>query len=88
MKASILKSDLCDSSDAYIVVKGDITLTKTADRDFIDVRNSFLVFKNNGPFTDCILKINGVLINNAENSDGVMPMYNLFEYSKNYRKTT
>ena len=88
MKASILKSDLCDFSDAYIVVKGDITLTKTADRDFIDVRNSFLAFKNNAPFPDYILKVNGVLINNAENLDGVMPMYNLFEYSKNYRKTT
>ena len=83
-----MKSDLCDFSDAYIVVKGDITLTKTADRDFIDVRNSFLAFKNNAPFTDCILKINGVLISNAENLDGAMPMYNLFEYSKNYRKTT
>ena len=59
-KTSMLRSDLCDYSDAYIVVKGDITLTKTEDRGFIDVRNRLLAFKNNAPFTDCISKINGV----------------------------
>ena len=48
-KTSILRSDLCDYSDAYIVVKGDITLTKTNGRDFIDVRNRFLEFKTNVP---------------------------------------
>ena len=50
----MLRSDLCGFSDAYIVVKGDITLTKAADRDFIDVRNRFLAFKNNAPFTNYI----------------------------------
>ena len=45
-------------------------------------------FKNNAPFINCILKINGVKIDNAEDLDVVMPMYNLLEYSKNYRKTT
>ena len=84
----MLKSDLCDYSDAYIVVKGDISLTKTQDRGFIDARNRFLAFKNNAPFTDCISKINGVLMNNAENLDAVMSMYNLLEYSRNYKKTT
>ena len=87
-KTSMLKSDLCDFTDAYIVVKGNITLTKTANKDFIDVRNTFLVFKNNPPFTNCISKINKVLIDNAEELDVVMPIYNLLEYSKNYRKTT
>ena len=81
----MLRSDLCDFSDADIVVK--VTLTKAANRDFIDVRNRFLVFKNNAPFTNCISKIN-VLIDNAEDLDVVMPMYNLIEYSKNYKKTT
>ena len=84
----MLRSDLCDFSDAYIVIKGTITLTKDADREFIDVRNRSLVFKNNAPFTNCISKINNVLIDNAEDLDVVMPMYNLLEYSKNYRKTT
>ena len=78
----MLRSDLCNYSDAYIVVKGDITLKKTITRGFIDVRNRFLAFKNNAPFTKCIWKIN------AEDLDIVMSMYNLLKYSKNYRKTT
>ena len=49
----MLRSDLCNFSDVYIVVKGDITLTKAAF-DFIDVRNRFLAFKNNAPFTNYI----------------------------------
>ena len=53
-KTSMLRSDLCDFSDAYIVVKGDITATKATDRDFIDVTNRFLAFKNNVPFTNYI----------------------------------
>ena len=87
-KTSMLRSDLCDYSDAYIVVKGDITLTKTNGRGIIDIRNRFLAFKNNAPFTNCISKINNVLIDNAEDLDIVMPMYNLFEHSKTYKKTT
>ena len=46
-----------------------------------------MVFKNNAPFISCISKINGVKIDNAEDLDVVMPMYNLLEYSKNNRKT-
>ena len=87
-KKSILRSGLCDYSDAYIVVKGDITLTKTNGRGIIDIRFRFLAFKNSAPFTNCISKINIVLIDNAEDLDVVMSMYNLLECSKNYRKTT
>ena len=47
-----------------------------------------MVFKNNAPFIKCISKINGVKIDNAEDLDVVMPMYNLLECSKNYRKPT
>ena len=65
-----------------------ITLTKTIARGFIDTRNRFLAFKNNAPFTNYISKINNVLTDNAEDLDIVLPMYNLLEYSKNYRKTT
>ena len=86
-KTSILRSDLCDFSDAYIVVKGTITLTKDAAREFIDVRNRSLAFKSN-TFTNCISKINNVLTDNADNLDVVMPMCKLIENSKNYRKTT
>ena len=87
-KTSMLTSDLCDSSDAYIVVKGIITLTKADRRGFIDMRNRFLRFKNSAPFIDCISKISNVLIHNAGDIAVVMPMYNLLEYSKSYRKTT
>ena len=87
-KTSMLRLDLCDYSDAYIVVKGDIILKKRNIRNIIGIRNRFLAFKNNAPFTNCISKINNVLIENAEGLDFVMPMYKLLEYSKNYRKTT
>ena len=87
-KTSKVRSDLCDFSDVYIVIKGDITLTKTDGRGLIDIRNRFLAFKNNAPITNCISKINNVLIDNVEYLDVVMPMYNLLAYSKNYRKTT
>ena len=87
-KTSMLRSDLCDFSDAYIVVKGDITLTKTNGRGIIDIRNRFLAFKSNAPFIKCVSKINNVLIDSAEDLDIITPMYNLFEYSENYRKTT
>ena len=80
----MLRSDLCDYSDAYIVVKGDITLEGDNDAN---KRNKNLAFKNNAPFINCISKTNGVKIDNAEDLDVVMPMYNLLEYSQNYRKT-
>ena len=84
----MLRSDLWDFSDACIVVKGDMTLTKTNGRGIIHIRNIFLALKNNAPFINWISKINNVLIDNAEDLDIAMPMYNFLEYSKNYRKTT
>ena len=83
-KTSMLRSDLCDYSDAYIVVKGTITIVRPNGAK----GNKKVIFKNNAPFINCISKINGVKIDNAEDLDVVMPMYNLLEYSKNYRKTT
>ena len=85
IKTSMLRSDLCEFNDAYIVVKGDITLE--GDKD-ANKRNKNLPFKNNAPFINCISKIDPVKINNAKDLDVVMSMYNLLEYSKNYRKTT
>ena len=46
-------------------------------------KNKAVAFKNNAPFINCISKINGIKIDNAEDLDVVMPMYNLLEYSKN-----
>ena len=83
-KTSMLRSDLCDYSDAYIVVKGKIIVTNP-DNDAYDKK---LAFKNNAPFASCILKINNTLIDNAEDLEIVMSMYNLTEYSKNYKKAT
>ena len=83
-ETSTLRSDLCDFSEGYIIVKGTITVTNP-DNNVYDKK---LAFKNNAPFVSCISKINNTLIDNAEDLDVVMPMYNLLEYSKNYSKTT
>ena len=82
-KTSMLRSDLYDFSDAYIVVKGTITVTGTNNRSR---KNRPLAFKNNSPFISCISKINNT-ITDTQDLDVVMPMYNLTECSKNYRKT-
>ena len=79
-KTSMLKPDLCDFSDAYIIVIGTIP-----DNNAYDEK---LAFKNNAMFVSCISKINNTLIDNAEDLDIAMPMYNLLEYSKNYSKAT
>ena len=79
----MLRSDFCDYSNAYIIVKRDITVTNPNNAKI----NKVVVFKNNTPFINCISKIKGIKIDNAEDLDVVMPMYNLLEYSKNYRKT-
>ena len=73
IETSMLRSDLYDFSDTYIVVKGVIVVT---DRDNVK-RNKSVAFKNNAPFINCISKINGVKIDDAEDLDVVMPMYNL-----------
>ena len=104
----MLRSDLCDYSDAYIVVRGNIivnqktftandieepnntaaNVTATNTANYNSFGEKKLVFKNNAPFINCVSKINEVKIDNAEDLDVVMSMYNLLEYSKNYRKTT
>ena len=73
IKTSVLRSNLCDFSHAYIVVKGTITVTNPNNAK----RNKAVAFKNNAPFINCISKINGVQIDNAEDLDVVMPMYKL-----------
>ena len=70
LKPQMLRSDLCDYSDAYIVVKGNITV-ENPDNAAYDRK---LAFKNNAPFISCISKINSTLIDNAEDLDIVMPM--------------
>ena len=85
----MLRSSLCDYSDAYILVKGNISVNNTAaDGDAANNTNKKLIFKNCVPFTNCISKINNTQIDNAEYVDVVMNMYNLIEYTDNYSKTS
>ena len=90
-KTPMLRSDLCDYSDAYILVKGTITVTANGDNNnadnIRDKRNRPLISKNNAAFVSCITRINGELIEDTDDLDIAMPMYNLLEYRKNYRKT-
>ena len=87
----MLKSSLCDYSDAYILVKGKITIAGAgadAAARQADERNKSVVFKNCAPFMNCISKINNTQIDNAKDIDIVMSMYNLIEYIDDYAKTT
>ena len=68
-----LKSNLCEYNNAYIIVKGNITVTGAPEIQ--------VTFRNCAPFTKSITKMNGTTINDAENLDLVMPMYNLIEYT-------
>ena len=81
-KTSFLRSDLCDYSGAYNIVKRTITVVRPNNAK----GNKAVTFKNNAPFMKCISKVNSAKIDNAEDLDVVMPMYNLLEYSKNDKK--
>ena len=90
-KTTVLKSSLCDYSDAYILVKGTITINGAgadAAARQADERDKGVAFKNCAPFTNCISEINNTQIDNAKDIYIVIPMYNLIEYSDNYAKTT
>ena len=80
-ETKVIKSNLCDYSDAYILVTGDITAT---DGD----ANTKVAFKNCAPFTKCVTHVNNEHVDNADNLDNVMLMYNLIEYSDNYSDTS
>ena len=87
-KTPMLRSDLYDYADAYILVNGITTVTANAGANNIrDKKDRKLVLKDNAPFVSCITRINSELIEDADDLDIVMPMYNLLEYSKNYKKT-
>ena len=80
-KTTMLRSSLCDYSDAYILVKEKISVNAAANNT-----NKKAIFKNCAPFTNCIRKINNTQIDNAEYIVIVMPMYSLIEYSDNYSR--
>ena len=87
----MLRSNLCDYEDSYILVKGTMTITGVGDDAAArqaDERDKGVTFKNSAPFTKCISRINNTDIDNAHDIDVVMPMYNLIEYSDDYSKTS
>ena len=87
-KTPMSRSDLCDYADAYILVNGTITVTAAAGSNNIrEKRNKPLILKNNAAFVSCITKMNNELTEDAEDLDIALPMYNLLQYSENYRKT-
>ena len=88
-KTTMLKSSLYDYSDAYILVKGNISVNNTAAQGAnANNTNKQVIFKNCAPFTNCISEINNTQIDNAKDIHIVMSMYNLIEYSDNYAETT
>ena len=90
-KTTMLKSSLCDYSDAYILVKGKITIIGRgvdAAARRADERDKGVAFKNCAPFTNCISEINNTQVDDAKDINIVMPMYNLIEYSDNYAETS
>ena len=90
-KTTMLRSNLCDYADSYILVKGTITITGAGDDAAArqaDERDKGVTFKNCAPFTKCISRIHNKDIDNVQDIDIVMPMYNLIEYSDNYSKTS
>ena len=88
-KTSMLRTILCDYSDAYILVKRNMTVNNTLDVGAAaNNTNRKVIFKNCAPFSNCISKINNTEVDNAEYIVIVMPMYNLIEYSDNYPKTS
>ena len=78
---SSLESNLCDYSDAYILVTGNINVTGGD-------ANTKVAFKNCAPFKKCRTEINETFVDDAEHINIAMPMYNLIEYSDNYSDTS
>ena len=88
-KTTMLKSSFCDYSDAYVNVKGTITVNNTAAPPAAaNNTNKKVILKYCAQFTICISEINNTQIDNAKDIDIVMPMYNLIKYSDNYSKTS
>ena len=85
----MLKSNLRNYSDVYILVKGRITSTGAgtdAAARQVDERNKGVIFTNCAPFTDCVREINNIQVDNAKYLNVVMPMHNFIACSDNYSK--
>ena len=88
-KTSMIRSNLCNFSDAYILVKGTIIVPNTAAAGAsVNNTNKRVILKNCVPFTDCITKINNTQVDDAQDINIVIPMYNLIECSDPYLKAS
>ena len=85
----MLRSSVCDQSDAYILVAGTITVESRAAKSAANnTTNKKVIFKNCASFINCVSRINNTQVDDAHDIYVVMPMYNLIEYSDNYSKTS
>ena len=97
LQTKSIESSLCEYSDAYILVKGNITVTRTIvavvagidpqRKQPLDAATQ-VVFKNCATFKNCSTEIDGTLVDEANFINFTMPMYNLIEYSDNYSDTS
>ena len=78
-KTSVVRSNLCDYSDAYIHVKGTLTVSDTGQGAAPNNRNKKIIFKSCAPFINCINQINNTQVDDAYDIDVVMPKYNLID---------
>ena len=88
-KTTMLKSSLCDYSDAYTLVKGRITITgagENAAARQVDEENKGVIFENCAPFINCKSEINNIEIDNTKDIDIVMLMYNSKSISKSIQR--
>ena len=76
-ETKVIKSSLCDYSDEYVLVTGDIAAVGSDE-------NTSTAFKNCAPFRICVARINDEHVETAENLDIIIPMYNMLKYSDNY----
>ena len=82
-KTSMLRTGLCDYSNAYILVKGTITVANTAAQgQSNNAINKKVIFKSCAPFTNCIRRINNTQVDDAHDIDIIMALYTLIDYTK------
>ena len=87
-KTSMIRSNLCDYSDAYIHVKGTITVPNTTAGAAVNNTNKKVIFNNCVPFTSCITEIKNTQVNDVQDTDKSIPMNKLIEYSNAYSETS
>ena len=91
LKFQMIRSNLCDYSDAYILVSGTLSITGASNDDAarrVEERNKGVISKNCAPFTECIKSINNTQIDHTKDINVVIPIYNLIEYSDSYSETS